>query len=96
VHENYEAIKKTNGANMPSKDIISMIARQWSQIDDQEKQAWQFRAEQLKEAQSHETNVILGQGEAIAEVGLPEPPSDDWDSGKRPARKVPPKGMTSV
>jgi hypothetical protein len=93
VSENYESIKKTHGADMPSKDIISIIARQWSQIDDQEKQAWQFRAEQLKEAQAHETNVIAGQGEAIAEAGLP---SDDWDSSKQPARKEPPKELTSV
>jgi hypothetical protein len=96
VHENYESVKKAHRPDMPSKDIISLIARQWSQIGDQEKQAWQFRAEQLKEAQSHETNAISAQGEAIAEVGLPEPPSDDWDNRKRPARKAPPKEMTSL
>jgi hypothetical protein len=96
VHENYESVKKTHGADMPSKEIITIIARQWSQIGDQEKQAWQYRAEQLKEAQAHETNAMSGQGEAIAEVGLPEPPSDDWDNRKRPARKAPPKELTSV
>lgn len=94
VHENYEAIKKSHGADMPSKDVISIIARQWSQIDDQEKQAWQFRADQLKEAQSYETNAIAGHEETI--TGLPEPPSEDWDNRKRPARKAPPKTMTSV
>jgi hypothetical protein len=82
VHENYEAIKKTHGADMPSKDIISKIAAQWSMTDDQEKQAWQFRADQLKEAQSHETNGIPG------EAGLPS--TEDWDK-KQPARKAPAK-----
>jgi hypothetical protein len=90
VHENFEAIKKTHGANMPSKDILSIIARQWSEFEEEEKRAWQCRAEQLKgehERIAHETDAMA----------TFEPPSvEEWDNRKRPARKVPPKGMTSV
>lgn len=82
--------------DMSSKDIMAMIGRQWSQTDEQERDAWQFRAAQLKdEDEEHEQELdAMAAGVAIAEAGLPEPP--EWDSRKRPARKAPPKGMTSV
>jgi hypothetical protein len=43
VMENYEAIKKNN-AEMPSKEIISMVARQWAQVSEEEKALWKERA----------------------------------------------------
>lgn len=43
VQENYDAIKK-NHAEMPSKDIIAMVARQWGQISEEEKELWKQRA----------------------------------------------------
>lgn len=66
---------------MNSKETMAMIGRQWSQISEQEKQAWQYRAEQLKHAES---------AASIEEEGLPEPPgaeNEDWRSQKKPARK---------
>jgi hypothetical protein len=48
VHENYEIIKK-NHADVPSKDIISIMARQWASISDEEKQIWKYRADQMKD-----------------------------------------------
>lgn len=103
VRENYEIIKKTAGGDdMPSKDIISLVARQWSQIGEQEKRAWQYKAEQLKQASeaaaaAAASNNTPPQQESIEEIGLPEPPSadgsDNWgtaattSSRKKPARK---------
>lgn len=93
VHENYDAIKKRTGEDLSSKDVLAEVAQQWSDIGEQERLAWQFKAEQLKRAGSFPE-------EAIAEVGLPEPPSgesEDWGNRKRAARKSPPeKDLNSV
>mmetsp|Transcript_21078 Transcript_21078/g.31243 ORF Transcript_21078/g.31243 Transcript_21078/m.31243 type:complete len:163 (+) Transcript_21078:150-638(+) len=43
VMESFEAIKKNN-PEMPPKDIISMVARQWAQLSDEEKELWKQRA----------------------------------------------------
>lgn len=51
VMENYEAIRKSN-ADMPSKEIISMVARQWAQVSDEEKELWKERAV------SHQATVV--------------------------------------
>jgi len=63
VHENYETIKKShqgsgNGAEPPmnSKEIMSLVARQWSEAGDEERQTWQDRAERLKEAEVAEAS----------------------------------------
>lgn len=38
VQENYEVIKKNLDPNVPSKDIISIVARQWAETSEEEKQ----------------------------------------------------------
>lgn len=61
MHENYAAIKQqqqmqqdndNSSTTLSSKDILSIIARQWSEASEQEKQAWQFRAESVKQTQT--------------------------------------------
>jgi hypothetical protein len=37
VSENYDHIKRTHDPNMPGKDIISMVARQWAATSEEEK-----------------------------------------------------------
>mmetsp|Transcript_21458 Transcript_21458/g.25893 ORF Transcript_21458/g.25893 Transcript_21458/m.25893 type:complete len:178 (-) Transcript_21458:65-598(-) len=44
VQENYESIKRNNDPNIGSKDIISMVARQWADTPEEEKQMWKARA----------------------------------------------------
>lgn len=91
VHENYE-MKKAMGNDMSSKDIRSQVDKQWSQIGEQEQQAWQCKAERLKQAAAEEAAVYANKNTgniSIEEVGLPEPPpapdgTEDWDSRKRP------------
>jgi len=86
-----------HGADVSSKDILALIAQQWAQIDDQEKQAWQYKAEQLKEAGGDSAVAMPQVAEAIEEVGLPEPPTaEEWGSRKRPARKAPPKSADAT
>jgi hypothetical protein len=43
VQENFEAIKKNN-PDMPPKDIISMVAQQWSEVSGEERELWKQRA----------------------------------------------------
>lgn len=88
MQENYDAIKKSSGSeNVSSKDILSLVARQWSSIGEQEKQAWQYRAEQLKEAGE---GLEAAHADIMDELGLPEGEGegDDWGSRKKPARKL--------
>mmetsp|Transcript_20913 Transcript_20913/g.29061 ORF Transcript_20913/g.29061 Transcript_20913/m.29061 type:complete len:179 (+) Transcript_20913:84-620(+) len=44
VQENYESIKRNNDPNIGSKDIISIVARQWADTTEEEKQMWKARA----------------------------------------------------
>jgi hypothetical protein len=38
VQENYDIIKRANDPNMPGKDVIALIARQWAGTSEEEKQ----------------------------------------------------------
>lgn len=104
VLENYETIKsahtvgaKEGDAVMNSKDVLATLARHWNQVDEQEKRAWQEKADQLKMAAAAEeaaTEVADGSAAALPpevfeEMELPEPPNEDWGNKKRPARKAP-------
>ena len=43
VTANYDTIKHDN-PNVPAKELISMIARQWAQVSEIEKEHWKQRA----------------------------------------------------
>jgi hypothetical protein len=43
---------------LSSKDINAMIARQWREADEQEKQAWQFKADQLKQEATEAASAV--------------------------------------
>ena len=43
VTANYESIK-VNNPGVPPKDMISMVARQWAQVSEEEKEHWKQRA----------------------------------------------------
>lgn len=51
VQENYELIKRSNTPNIPSKDIISIVARQWGETGAEEKLMWKERANVHKTSQ---------------------------------------------
>jgi len=61
VQENYQAIKKDN-EHLHSKDIISMVANQWAQVSEEEKQIWRHRASTAprddQNLQSFENDVL--------------------------------------
>ena len=38
VHENYDAMKRSHDPNVPGKEIIALIARQWAATSEEEKQ----------------------------------------------------------
>lgn len=97
VHENYEMIKKTQGdENMPSRDIISLVAQQWAQTSETEKQMWQFRAEQMKNASSANTALTHQVEDEIPELPSPDHASNNDGGGKRKARKLPRSTMAAT
>ena len=59
-------------ADLSSKDVLAQeIAQQWAQIDYQEKQAWQYKAEQLKEAGGESAVTMPQVSEAIEDLDEP-------------------------
>jgi hypothetical protein len=97
--ETYNNIKKDNGDDgIDSKDVLMLIARQWNDIDDGDKEAWQCKAEQLKQAGFAAATSATANGnataempmlaEAMEEVGSPEPPrNEEWGGKKRASLK---------
>ena len=72
--------KKTQGdEDMASRDIISLVAHQWAQTSETEKQMWQFRADQMG----------IASAAHYEEEEMPELPNDG--GGKKRARK--PRGV---
>ena len=74
---------------MDSKQVLMLIARQWNEIGEQEKEAWQLKAEQLRQVNAAAATdaAAMLEEEAIEE----EPPlDDDWNDKKRASRKAPP------
>jgi hypothetical protein len=47
--ENYELIKNSQPVDAPSKDAISIVAKQWANTTEDEKNVWKARAEQMKD-----------------------------------------------
>lgn len=75
--ENYDMIKNTPGNNhTASREIMSLVAQQWAQTSETEKQMWHFRAEQMKGASA----AVLNEEDEI-----PELPNDG--GGKKRGRK---------
>ena len=79
---------------MASRDVISLVAQQWAETSEAEKQMWQFRAEQ------HDVNVkpaAHAHGSTFEEE-LPSlsSPVDDDGGGKKRARKHPTRGVSAV
>lgn len=89
VHENYELVRKEHAA-LSSRDIISILARQWASTNEEEKQLWKYRAEQ---ARIEPYPTIPGMMPLDAEIGpeeeeeLDEDEHHDADEVKREAIK---------
>lgn len=49
MKENYPAVKEANG-NLQSKDVISIVAKQWAEVGADAKTAWKERAKAINEA----------------------------------------------
>lgn len=82
---------------MSSRDVLATLARHWNQVNEAEKRAWQDKAKMLAAAEEAATTDVANNSAAVLppdvfeELGLPEPPNEDWGNKKRPARKDPPK-----
>ena len=95
VHENYETIKKARGdPEMASRDVIALVAQQWAETSEAEKQMWQFRAEQHEMKPSAAGNHV---GSAFEEE-LPSLSAavEEDGGGKKRARKQPTRGVSAV
>ena len=79
-------IKKAQGGDenvaSSSRDIISLVAQQWGQTTQAEKQMWQFRAEQMKHAGMRNPateHAVDGLPNASALEEIPELPPDSYN-----------------
>lgn len=80
-------MKKSN-PNIPSKDLISIMARQWAIMTDEEKQIYKIRAEQLKDQYMDPASLQQDASTEIDGIGLIEhSASDDNGGGKKKAAK---------
>ena len=53
VNENFELVKQAQGGGAASmKDIMSILAQQWANTSESEKDMWQYRADQIKEVEN--------------------------------------------
>jgi len=67
--ENYEMIKRTQGTDsMGSREMIALVAQQWHQTSETEKQMWQYRADQLKTASSTTAQIEEENNSSTGEV----------------------------
>lgn len=57
VQENYPSVRALN-PTLQSKDVITMVARQWAAVTDLEKQAWKQRA--TAEAEATQAEALDG------------------------------------
>ena len=96
VHENYETIKKARGdPEMASRDVIALVAQQWAETSETEKQMWQFRAEQHEMKPSSTPGSHVGTAFEEELPSLSAPVEDDG-GGKKRARKQPTRGVSAV
>lgn len=90
-------IKKSHageGGEMASRDVISLVAQQWANTSEAEKQMWQFRAEQHEMKPSTAgTNVGPPFDEELPSLSSQ---AEDDGGGKKRARKQPTRGVSAV
>lgn len=106
VQEHYESIKQATavvdlnvegggeGKHIPSREILSILARQWAELTDEEKKVWRVKAKQMKQAAAAVTRTSdavstepIEEGELPDELDVEESPDDR----KPAARKAPPE-----
>lgn len=77
VSENYELIKKNHDPNMPSKDVIALIARQWAATSEEEKVLWKERANVQNTARHEHEDLAEGVAQFV------DAAADEGDKGKK-------------
>ena len=90
-------IKKMHGeADMASRDVISLVAQQWAACTPEERQMWQYRAEQheMKPSSAGDTHAVGSTFEE--ELPSRAVPVEDDGGGKKRARKQPTRGVSAV
>jgi len=83
IKVNIEQFKKSH-PDVPAREVVSIISRQWTNTSEEEKNIWRFRAEQLDmeqaengEDDSDHHDLVGGEGEnADKPPSLKEPPPD--------------------
>lgn len=81
MHDHYPAIKEAN-PDFASKDVITIVAKQWADLSPGEKADWKARA-----AATHEPEDDDEEGVAAEEVDEEEDDDDD-DEPAPPARRT--------
>mmetsp|Transcript_40148 Transcript_40148/g.60260 ORF Transcript_40148/g.60260 Transcript_40148/m.60260 type:complete len:143 (-) Transcript_40148:370-798(-) len=60
IQENYELVKKSN-PTMSSKDITSIVAKQWANVSEEDKQVWKEAIEDAAQGEIIETDAVASE-----------------------------------
>lgn len=93
VMENYEAIKKQN-TDMPSKEIISMVARQWAQVSEEEKGLWKERA--VASSATQQAAEVVEELQGAGDEFYAEGDGDKGEDGGKKKRAASPNKKAKV
>jgi hypothetical protein len=77
---------KTGHPGLSSKDLISIMTRQWGEIGEEERRIWNYRAEQMKE-QNVDHTIMAELSEMDDTNALELPTYDNGGGTKRAAAK---------
>lgn len=95
AQENFEMIKRTHGGgddddddnDMSPSDIMSLVAQQWAQTSEAEKQMWNYRAFQLSQAEQHQHQHGAAVEDELAAGGALAGESEGGNGKRRATRR---------
>lgn len=90
VQENYPGVRAEYPI-LQSKDIIGMVARQWSSITDEEKKAWKQRATATTRMEQDETGQDDDEEEETERGHFEEDETEEEEEDEEESTSEPPK-----
>ena len=85
VTENYECIKDRN-PDVPAREMIAMVARQWAQVSEEEREHWKQRA--IASAAAGQVTEALDELEYVDDDDMHGDDENSKKGGSSPAKKA--------
>ena len=92
IKVNIEQYKKSH-PDVPAREVVSIMSRQWANTSEEEKSIWRYRAEQLNMEQAENDALDHHHPDDLATAA----PSDHAEDAEKPASlKDPPPGSDEI